>query len=93
MTRKDLSARLTRMGERENCGLFVPPAIRAGLSQARQALPLKFSGWQHCQQMRGNCSPESMSTTRDPPTRVFMVTIPGCFSTTSPMIADSFPSG
>jgi hypothetical protein len=29
------------------------------------------------QQIRGSCSPESMSTTRVPPTRVFMVTNPG----------------
>ena len=31
-----------------------------------------------CQQMRGSCSPESMSTTRVPPTRVFIITKPGC---------------
>lgn len=32
-------------------------------------------GWD--QQMRGSCSPESMSTMRVPPTRVFMRTMPG----------------
>ncbi|MDB6066440.1 MAG: hypothetical protein JWR26_2648 [Pedosphaera sp.] len=41
------------------------------------------------QQMRGNCSPESISTTRVPPTRVFIVTYPGCSPTTSPMTAAS----
>jgi hypothetical protein len=29
--------------------------------------------------MRGSCSPASISTTREPPTRVFMTTIPGCW--------------
>ena len=37
-------------GERENRGLFVPPAVRAGLSQARQALPL--NRWRDCPFLR-----------------------------------------
>ena len=36
-----------------------------------------ISEWGVYQQIRGNCSPESMSTTRVPPTRVFIVTMPG----------------
>ena len=41
--------------------------------------------------MRGSCSPESMSTTRVPPMRVFMRTKPGWSSVTAPMIAAFSP--
>ena len=45
------------------------------------------------QQIRGNCSPLSMSTTRRPPMRLRRKTLPGRSATTSPMIAVSRPSG
>ena len=45
------------------------------------------------QQILGNCSPESMATTRSPPISDRSVTIPGCSDTTSPMIAAFRPSG
>jgi anti-sigma regulatory factor (Ser/Thr protein kinase) len=45
------------------------------------------------QQILGNCSPVSMSTIRQPPMRLRMATLPGCSSTTSPMMAASCPRG
>jgi hypothetical protein len=45
------------------------------------------------QQMRGSCSPESMSTTRLPPIRVFMKTKPGWSPVIEPMIAAFSPRG
>ena len=38
-------------------------------------------------QIRGSCSPLSMSTTRAPRTRIFIVTKRGCSPTTSPIMA------
>lgn len=43
------------------------------------------------QQILGNCSPESISTTREPPIVLFITTVPGCCATTSPTITASRP--
>ena len=46
-----------------------------------------------CQQIRGNCSPTSISTMRSPPNAVCITTIPAGSRVTSPMIAASAPAG
>src|SRR5215510_9775616 len=43
------------------------------------------------QHILGNCSPDSMSTTRFPPMRVVITTMPDESGMTAPIIADSVP--
>src|SRR5580698_9156588 len=45
------------------------------------------------QQIRGSCSPESISTIRSPPNEVDRITLPAGADVTSPTIADSRPAG
>jgi hypothetical protein len=45
------------------------------------------------QQILGSCSPDNISTTLEPPIRLFMMTVPGCPFVTSPITAASVPNG
>lgn len=84
---------LMSLAEKTKAGAYWIPALDPPNRDDKHRIgkvPLGLCG---PQQMRGSCSPESQSTTREPPKPVFMTTMQSASSTISPIFAAFFPSG